>query len=184
MTTRSGRGGSSSTEEDGWRRHLRDAIEVGNGAAVRNLTSASAALEYFQHDGGYSLAAGGDSADIRAKQAEHRNGSAWYGRGIAALGLRVGQKVSAKTFENLLQGHVVGTGTRLGRRRDGMYEHRPGFDITFSAPIRVAGGHCCLPGGARVETAGCCGPRRGGTRDAGLDRRDHAGDPGMGSGDR
>ncbi len=107
-------------------------------ATVRNLTSASATSEYFQQDGGYYLAAGGDNADIRAKQAEHRNGSAWYGRGIPALGLRVGQKVSAKPFETLLQGHVIGTGTRLGRRRDGMYEHRPGFDITFSAPKSVS----------------------------------------------
>ncbi len=107
-------------------------------ATVRNLTSASATSEYFQQDGGYYLAAGGDNADIRAKQKEHRNGSAWYGRGIPALGLRVGQKVSAKTFETLLQGHVIGTGTRLGRRRDGMYEHRPGFDITFSAPKSVS----------------------------------------------
>ena len=103
-------------------------------ATVRNLTSASATSEYFQRDGGYYLAAGSDSADIRAKQTEHRNGSAWYGSSLPALGLRVGQKVSAGTFEALLQGHVIGTGTRLGRRRDGMYEHRPGFDITFSAP--------------------------------------------------
>ena len=107
-------------------------------ATVRNLTSASATSEYFQHDGGYYLAAGSDSADLRAKQTEHRNGSAWYGRGLPALGLSVGQKVSAGTFETLLQGHVIGTGTRLGRRRDGMYEHRPGFDITFSAPKSVS----------------------------------------------
>ena len=107
-------------------------------ATVRNLTSASATSEYFQRDGGYYLAAGSDSADIRAKQTEHRNGSAWYGRSLPALGLRVGQKVSAGTFETLLQGHVIGTGTRLGRRRDGMYEHRPGFDITFSAPKSVS----------------------------------------------
>ena len=79
------------------------------------------------------------TARPRAKAAEHRLASAWHGQGLAALGLKEAQKVSASTFETLLQGHVLGTNIRLGRKRDGRHEHRPGFDITFSAPRTV----CC-----------------------------------------
>ena len=38
----------------------------------------------------------------------------------------------------MLEGRVPGTGIRLDRLRDGAYEHRPGFDITFSAPKSVS----------------------------------------------
>ncbi len=106
-------------------------------ATVRNLTSSSATSEYFRRDGGYYAGRGEDAAEARAKQAEHRRGSAWYGRGAAALGLE-GREVAAGTFEKVLQGRVLGTSVRLGRRRDGQHEHRPGFDITFSAPKSVS----------------------------------------------
>ena len=107
-------------------------------AKVRNLTSSSSTAEYFHEEGGYYTAAGGDREAARAKAAEHRLASAWYGQGLAALGLKEGQKVSAGTFETLLQGRVLGTNIRLGRKRDGKHEHRPGFDITFSAPKSVS----------------------------------------------
>ena len=95
-------------------------------ATIRNLTSSSATSEYFQKDGGYYLRKGDDETDLRAKQEEHRNGSAWYGQGAEALGLEPGERVSAGAFEKLLQGHVIGTNIRLGRLRDGQHEHRPG----------------------------------------------------------
>ena len=107
-------------------------------AKVRNLTSSSSTAEYFHEEGGYYAAAGGDREAARTKAAEHRQASAWYGQGAAALGLKAGQKVLAGTFETLLQGHVLGTNIRLGRKRDGKHEHRPGFDITFSAPKSVS----------------------------------------------
>ena len=97
-------------------------------AKVRNLTSSSSTAEYFHEEGGYYAAAGGDREAARAKAAEHRLASAWHGQGLAALGLKEAQKVSASTFETLLQGHVLGTNIRLGRKRDGRHEHRPGFD--------------------------------------------------------
>ena len=106
-------------------------------ATVRNLTSASATSEYFQEDGGYYLK-NDDRALQQAKQAEHRNGSAWHGRGARALGLEPGKHVWAGKFDKLLKGHVIGTDVRLGRLRDGQHEHRPGFDITFSAPKSVS----------------------------------------------
>ena len=108
-------------------------------ATVRNLTSVSATAAYFQYDGGYYVSAdGGGGAAARAKAAEHKQGSAWHGAAAAALGLEAGRKVSAGTFETLLRGHVPGADIRLGRRREGRYEHRPGFDITFSAPKSVS----------------------------------------------
>ena len=106
-------------------------------ATVRNLTSASATSEYFQMDGGYYLK-NDDGALQQAEQAEHRNGSAWHGRGARALGLEPGKHVWAGKFDKLLKGHVIGTDLRLGRLRDGQHEHRPGFDITFSAPKSVS----------------------------------------------
>ena len=107
-------------------------------ATVRNLTDSSATSEYFRQDGGYYLAGGEDAADLRAKRMEHRNASAWHGQGAAALGLHAGKPVGARAFEKLLEGHVIGTRVRLGRLRDGQHEHRPGFDITFSAPKSVS----------------------------------------------
>ena len=103
-------------------------------ATVHNLTSSSATAQYFRQDAGYYLRKGEDAADLRAKRAEHRNASTWHGQGAVALGLHPGKPVAAGAFEKLLQGHVIGTRIRLGRLRDGQREHRPGFDITFSAP--------------------------------------------------
>ncbi len=107
-------------------------------ASVRNLTSASATADYLRRDGGYYAAAGAESDAGRAKNAEHRNGSFWHGKGALALGLRPDLHVAAGKFESLLAGHVIGTGIRLGRKRDGAHEHRPGLDITFSAPKSVS----------------------------------------------
>ena len=46
--------------------------------------------------------------------------------------------VATGTFEKVLQGRVLGTNVRLGRMREGQHEHRPGFEITFSAPKSVS----------------------------------------------
>ena len=106
-------------------------------ARVRNLTSSSSTAEYFHEEGGYYTGTAGDREAARAKAAEHRRASEWYGQAAKALGL-AGKTVSAAVFERLLQGHVPGTDIRLGRKRDGKHEHRPGFDITFSAPKSVS----------------------------------------------
>ena len=107
-------------------------------ATVRNLKSSSSVSDYLSRDGGYYAGRDEDKAEARAKEAEHRRASAWYGEGAAALGLEEGREVAAGTFEKVLQGRVLGTGVRLGRLRDGEHEHRPGFDITFSAPKSVS----------------------------------------------
>ncbi|MCY4551949.1 MAG: relaxase domain-containing protein [Defluviicoccus sp.] len=107
-------------------------------ATVRNLTSSSSVSDYFRRDGGYYAGPGEDAAAARAKEAEHRRASGWFGEGAEALGLEEGREVAAGTFEKVLQGRVPGTDVRLGRLRDGQHEHRPGFDITFSAPKSVS----------------------------------------------
>ena len=113
-------------------------------ATVRNLTSSSATAEYFRNEGGYYTGGDGetggeeDPEEVRAKRAEHRRGNAWFGEGAAALGLEEGREVAAGAFEKVLQGRILGTDIRQGRLRDGKHEHRPGFDITFSAPKSVS----------------------------------------------
>ncbi len=126
-------------------------------ATVFNLTSASSTVHYFRREGhglGPNLPANDDEAgDYYArKDDEHRKASRWRGSGAAALGLT--GHVEPGEFRRVLQGYVPGTNIRLGRLRDGEHEHRPGADITFSAPKSVSleallGG----PGAARAMRA-------------------------------
>ncbi len=69
---------------------------------------------------------------------EHREASAWAGKGAEELGLT--GPVDPDTFWAVLEGRVPdGSGQQLGRRgRDGEILHRPGRDLTFSAPKSVS----------------------------------------------
>ena len=78
-------------------------------------------------------------------------------------------------FEEVLSGWVPGTDTRLGRMREGEHEHRPGWDLTFSAPKSVSL-EALVIGDRRVirahDEAVRATPRLGGggaSRDQGLD---------------
>ena len=82
-------------------------------------------MHYFEKDGYYAK-----------NDPEHRRASRWRGSGAKELGLR-GQ-VDPRRFERILQGHVPGTDLRLGRVRDGEHQHRPGVDVTLSAPKSVS----------------------------------------------
>ncbi len=94
-------------------------------ATVTAITSASGTVRYFEKDGYY------------AKNApEHRQASFWHGKAARDLGL--GRHVKPKVFESILAGHVPGADQRLGRARGGEHQHRPGVDITFSAPKSVS----------------------------------------------
>ena len=96
-------------------------------ASIGALGSAAQGVSYFERDGYYAK---DDPA--------HREASAWAGRGAAALGLS--GPVEPESFRGVLEGRVPdGTGRRLGRRRkDGRIEHRPGRDLTLSAPKSVS----------------------------------------------
>ena len=135
-------------------------------ATVVNLTSASVTVHYFRREGhglgpnlpandpGSASGAGDEAGEdyYARRDDEHRKASRWRGSGAAALGLS--GHVEPGEFRRVLQGYVPGTDIRLGRLRDGEYEHRPGIDITLSAPKSVSleallGG----PGAARAMRA-------------------------------
>ena len=94
-------------------------------ATVTELRSTSAAVDYYEKDGYYAK-----------NDPEHRRASFWHGEAASASGLR--GHVHPKRFESVLSGHVPGTDVRLGRKRDGEHVHRPGWDITLSAPKSVS----------------------------------------------
>ena len=96
-------------------------------ASIGAVASPSQGASYYERDGYYAK----DSD-------EHRAASAWAGRGAAALGLE--GPVDPGTFKAVLEGEVPdGSGRRLGRRMgDGGIHHRPGRDLTFSAPKSVS----------------------------------------------
>ena len=96
-------------------------------ASIGAVASPSQGASYYERDGYYAK----DSP-------EHRAASAWAGKGAEALGLD--GPVDPDTFKAVLEGEVPdGSGKRLGRRiGDGEIRHRPGRDLTFSAPKSVS----------------------------------------------
>lgn len=108
-------------------------------ATISVITSGSSRVRYFEKDGYY---VDGDP--------EHRQLSRWHGLGAVELGLTSpnpsggfrARSVSPDDFEAVLDGRISGRNGHaditLGRIRDGVREHRPGFDITLSAPKSVS----------------------------------------------
>ena len=94
-------------------------------ATVFELKSSAMAVSYFERDGYYAR-----------NDPEHRQASFWHGGAAKDLGLRA--HVRPSRFEEVLSGWIPGTDIRLGRLRDGGHEHRPGWDLTFSAPKSVS----------------------------------------------
>ena len=94
-------------------------------ASIGKVGSPSQGASYYERDGYYAR---DDPA--------HREASAWAGKGAAALGLS--GPVDPDAFTAILEGKVPG-GRQLGRRdRDGNIHHRPGRDVTLSAPKSVS----------------------------------------------
>ncbi|WP_422345399.1 MobF family relaxase [Parasphingorhabdus sp.] len=89
-------------------------------ASVSALSSAGQAASYYEADDYY--AEGGLAP------------SEWQGEGAQALGLS--GDVDREQFKELLEGKVAGE--QLGTMRDGKLEHRPGWDVTLSAPKSVS----------------------------------------------
>ena len=94
-------------------------------ASVTRLKAAATTVHYFEVDGYYAR-----------NDPEHRKASRWHGEAATLLGLH--GRVNPKRFEAVLAGYVPGTDLRLGRLRDGEHQHRPGVDVTFSAPKSVS----------------------------------------------
>ncbi|MCY3731786.1 MAG: relaxase domain-containing protein [Rhodospirillaceae bacterium] len=93
--------------------------------SIGAVASPSQGISYYERDGYYAK-----------DDPKHREASAWAGKGAAELGLQ--GAVDPETFKAVLAGHVP-DGPRLGRReKDGSVSHRPGRDLTFSAPKSVS----------------------------------------------
>ena len=135
-------------------------------ATVTRLSEAASTVHYFETDGYYAK-----------NDKEHRKASRWHGKGVAALGLH--GPVKPRRFEAILSGRIPGTTTRLGRLRDGKHEHRPGLDITFSAPKSVSL-EALVHAAPKASGPDHPRPRRGGDGDPRLHRERVAGDPGLG----
>ena len=95
--------------------------------SVGALASSGQGASYYERDGYYGK-----------EDPEHSAASAWAGRGAEELGLK--GPVDPDSFRAVLEGRVPdGSDTRLGRRgKDGEILHRPGRDLTFSAPKSVS----------------------------------------------
>ena len=95
--------------------------------SIGALSSAAQGASYYERDGYHAK-----------DDPEHRDASAWAGKGADELGLT--GPVDPATFRAVLEGRVPdGSDTRLGRRgKDGEILHRPGRDLTFSAPKSVS----------------------------------------------
>ena len=108
-------------------------------ASIGAIAAPSQGVSYYERDGYYAR----DDPD-------HRAASAWAGKGADALGLS--GPVDSDVFTAILEGRVP-DGPRLGRPgKDGELLHRPGRDLTLSAPKSVS--LAALVGGdARVAEA-------------------------------
>ncbi len=95
--------------------------------SVGSVASAAQGASYYERDGYYAK-----------DDPEHLRMSAWAGKGAAELGLE--GNVDPEAFKAVLRGEVPdGSGQRLGRMdREGNVIHRPGRDLTFSAPKSVS----------------------------------------------
>ena len=108
-------------------------------ASIGAIAAPSQGVSYYERDGYYAK----DDPD-------HRAASAWTGKGADALGLS--GPVDPDVFTRILEGRVP-DGPHLGRPgKDGEIVHRPGRDLTLSAPKSVS--LAALVGGdARVADA-------------------------------
>ena len=94
-------------------------------ASIGAVAAPSQGVSYYEKDGYYAK----DDPD-------HRAASAWAGKGAGALGLS--GPVDPDVFTAILEGRVP-DGPQLGRPgRDGEIVHRPGRDLTLSAPKSVS----------------------------------------------
>ncbi len=96
-------------------------------ASIGAVAAPAQGASYYERDGYYAR-----------DDAEHREASGWAGKGAEELGLT--GPVDPATFRAVLEGKVPdGSGTELGRRgKDGELLHRPGRDLTLSAPKSVS----------------------------------------------
>ena len=89
------------------------------------VKSAAQAASYFAKDNYYS--------------SDKEQPSGWWGAGAEAAGFGngAGSNVDPQQFEAALRGELP-DGTQLGTERNGEWQHKPGWDLTWSAPKSVS----------------------------------------------
>ncbi|WP_026096953.1 MobF family relaxase, partial [Ideonella sp. B508-1] len=95
--------------------------------SLHNVSSAGEALHYFSQDNYYTEHQGLEESE-------------WFGKGAEALGFE-GKIEKREFFEALngkLDGQELGKWVRNEETGERELEHRPGIDITFSAPKSVS----------------------------------------------
>ena len=95
--------------------------------SLHNVSSAGEALHYFSQDNYYTEHQGLEESE-------------WFGKGAEALGF-AGKVDKQEFFEALngkLDGQELGKWVRNGATGEKELDHRPGIDITFSAPKSVS----------------------------------------------
>jgi conjugative relaxase-like TrwC/TraI family protein len=90
-------------------------------ATISAISSSAQASSYYEADDYYA----GDGLSP----------SEWQGAGADALGLS--GEVERDQFREMLDGKMP-NGQQLGTVRDGAIQHRPGWDVTMSAPKSVS----------------------------------------------
>ena len=93
--------------------------------SIGAISDAGVAVSYYEKDDYYT--SGGADPDAQGQ---------WFGQGAERLGLA--GAVDRDEFRSLLEGRMP-DGQQLGTIREagGPVEHRPGYDLTFSAPKSV-----------------------------------------------
>ena len=93
--------------------------------SAKAIKSVKQASHYFFEQDNYYLK---DAPELQES-------AQWWGEGSERLGLS--GEVTKEQFNELLCGKLP-NGQQLGKRVDGEIKHRPGFDLTFSAPKSVS----------------------------------------------
>ncbi|MEZ8822608.1 MobF family relaxase, partial [Vibrio sp. 10N.247.310.23] len=105
--------------------------------SISPLKSASGASKYYlkeeQELNQSTLALEKDGDNYYLKEQSQDNNTFWHGKLAEEVGL-LGKPVDQKTLESVLSGHL-GDETIKGKREN---THRPGIDLTFSAPKRLS----------------------------------------------
>ena len=94
---------------------------------MNNIGSAATALHYFSADNYYTQDQGLEKSE-------------WFGKGAANLGLK--GKIDKDAFSQILDGKIgtqeLGKLATNPKTNELFHDHRPGTDITFSAPKSVS----------------------------------------------
>lgn len=100
--------------------------------SVTLVSAGAASSGYYKAEGYYA-----------ADSKEGEQAASWFGRAAEALGLtgRVDDAIFTQMLDGqsfTVQGGRLEPQRLMGRIKDGAREHRPGLDLTFSAPKSVS----------------------------------------------